>query len=617
MLATGDIFAGYAIERQLGRGGMGSVYLARHPRLPRQTALKLLNPELFADTEIRARFEREADLAAQLEHPNIVTVYDRGIDDGRLWISMQYVDGVDAATLPHPVAAGLAVHIVEGTAAALDHAHRAGVLHRDVKPANVLLADADGERRVLLADFGIARLRDDVHHLTQTGSFTATLAFAAPEQLTGATLDHRTDQYSLACTLYSLLAGVAPFDADNPAVVIRGHLQAPPPSLHARRPDLPVALDAVLARALAKRPADRFDSCAEFAAAARRALGGTGSQPTVVSGGPAGAYGGGSGAAQPFPSSPPVGVPHEAGRVSPVPPSHAVPSPGAYPHAAHPGAGAQSNAALPGAGAHSHAALPGAGAQSNAARPGLVAHPAHPGAGAQPGIGAGYPYPAHPGTPGTPVPEDAPAPDPRRRTRRLIALAVAAVLALPAAIWAWQDEDTVVAEMLGHTPGHQAMDALHDAFPEMVPSGYDKGTGYDGRRCEGYRDKDTYSEFWTKRFDGFSAKWSCEDKTHDGARYAFFVYPTADMAASVVSRFFAETTENGQSTTGYRVDFLRGRKSAELELYAGSAVVSTFAEAGRERWVLLFYQDSDGPSYPQADQVEPALLAEVASFPLG
>ncbi|WP_280346101.1 serine/threonine-protein kinase [Nocardia neocaledoniensis] len=310
MLATGDVFAGYAIERQLGRGGMGSVYLARHPRLPRQIALKLLNAELFSDNEIRARFEREADLAARLEHPNIVTVYDRGVDDGRLWISMQFVDGVDAAAIDHPVPAQRAMRIIEGTAAALDHAHGNGVLHRDVKPANILLTDIDGTERVLLTDFGIARPRDDVHHLTQTGTFTATLAYASPEQLTGAHLDHRSDQYSLACTLYSLLTGVAPFEATNPAVVIQGHLQSPPPSLRSHRPDLPAALDGVLARALAKRPADRFHSCAEFAAAARRALSATGAQPTVVAG----------------PSSNPhVPVPNPFGQVRP--PGFAAPQP--------------------------------------------------------------------------------------------------------------------------------------------------------------------------------------------------------------------------------------------------------------------------------------------------
>ncbi|NNH69732.1 protein kinase [Nocardia uniformis] len=275
MLSNGDVFAGYVIERQLGRGGMGSVYLAKHPRLPRMTALKLLNREMVFDKEIRARFEREADLVAQLDHHNIVTVYDRGLEDGQMWISMQYVDGVDAAavdatTLPPE----RAVQIVAETGDALDYAHRNEVLHRDVKPANILLARATGGKgeRVYLTDFGIARLRDDSGHLTQTGTFTATLAYASPEQLTGSALDGHSDQYSLACTLFWLLTGAGPFQATNPAAVIQGHLQNQPPQLSAARPGLPPALDLVIAKAMAKRPEDRFNSCAEFAAAARQAL---------------------------------------------------------------------------------------------------------------------------------------------------------------------------------------------------------------------------------------------------------------------------------------------------------------------------------------------------------
>ncbi|NEW52749.1 protein kinase [Nocardia cyriacigeorgica] len=278
-MRDGEVFAGYTIDRQLGRGGMGAVYLARHPRLPRRIALKLLNQELFTDQELRARFEREADLVAQLDHPNIVTVYDRGADDDKLWISMQYIEGVDAADVdPRALPPIRAVQIVAETAKALDFAHGRGVLHRDVKPANILLANGgNGQERVYLTDFGIARIADEASRLTQTGSFTATLAYASPEQLTGADMDGRSDQYSLACTLYWLLSGGAPFESTHPATVIQGHLQRQPPPVTAARADLPPALDAVLARAMAKRPVDRFASCTEFAVAARRAL--TGDAP--------------------------------------------------------------------------------------------------------------------------------------------------------------------------------------------------------------------------------------------------------------------------------------------------------------------------------------------------
>ncbi|MEV0359660.1 serine/threonine-protein kinase [Nocardia sp. NPDC050697] len=289
MLANGEVFAGYVIERQLGRGGMGSVYLAKHPRLPRMTALKLLNREMFFDKEVRARFEREADLVARLDHPNIVTVYDRGIEEEQLWISMQYIDGIDAASVdPQTLPPERAVQIIKETADALDYAHGMGVLHRDVKPANILLARSGAGRgeRVYLTDFGIARLRDDTGHLTQTGTFTATLAYASPEQLTGATLDHRSDQYSLACTLFWLFTGSGPFAATNPAQVIQGHLQSAPPALSSARPGLPYGLDAVLARAMAKRPDDRFESCSAFAAAAQHALSNPSSPSLPLAGGP-------------------------------------------------------------------------------------------------------------------------------------------------------------------------------------------------------------------------------------------------------------------------------------------------------------------------------------------
>ncbi|MFE3443694.1 serine/threonine-protein kinase [Nocardia sp. NPDC059180] len=309
MLNSGDVFAGFTIERLLGQGGMGSVYLARHPRLDKQTALKLLNRDLFADASVRARFEREADLAAQLDHPSIVAVYDRGTEADQQWISMQYIDGADASsvnalTLPPE----RAVQIIEGVAEALDYAHGIGVLHRDVKPANILLArSAAGHgERVFLTDFGLARLRAETTQLTQQGMFTATLAFASPEQMTGSALDHRSDQYSLACTLYWLLTGMAPFDSPNPADIIHGNLQLAAPPLAVKRTGLPPALDAVLSVAMAKHPAQRFTTCAEFAAAARHALGNPGYQPVPARGAPPAGYG--TPAAPVFPAAPPAGA---------------------------------------------------------------------------------------------------------------------------------------------------------------------------------------------------------------------------------------------------------------------------------------------------------------------
>ncbi|MGV9677853.1 serine/threonine-protein kinase [Nocardia sp. NPDC003482] len=270
----GASFAGYRIERVLGRGGMGTVYLARHPRLPRSVALKVLNRELFTDNDIRARFEREAELVARLDHPGIVAVHDRGIDGDQQWIAMQYVEGITAAALdPARLAPEHAVRIVGYVAQALDYAHGHGILHRDVKPANILLArPGQRDERILLTDFGIARLLDETRHLTRTGTVNGTLGYASPEQLTGVASTARSDQYSLACTLFRLLTGRSPFESPNAAAVVKGHLQHSPPAVSASRAGVPPAMDAVLARALAKHPDDRFASCTEFATAAWYAL---------------------------------------------------------------------------------------------------------------------------------------------------------------------------------------------------------------------------------------------------------------------------------------------------------------------------------------------------------
>ncbi|MEV4129254.1 serine/threonine-protein kinase [Nocardia sp. NPDC049707] len=283
-LDIGSTFADFAIEGVLGRGGMGSVYLARHPRLPRQLALKLLNREVCADPEMRRRFEQEASVVARMEHPGIVGIYDRGIHDEQLWIAMQYIHGTDAAQLsPDQLTIERVLRILTGCAAALDYAHSRAVLHRDIKPANILLAAPETglEERPVLTDFGIARVLGATSQVTATGTVTATLAFAAPEQLASSEVDHRTDQYSLACTLFTLLAHRTPFDAEHPAQVIAGHLSMPAPPLTRFRPDLPPALDQVLARGMAKECEQRFDSCVEFAAAAQDALQGRPSAETT------------------------------------------------------------------------------------------------------------------------------------------------------------------------------------------------------------------------------------------------------------------------------------------------------------------------------------------------
>ena len=291
-LTSGQTFAGYTIIRPLGSGGMGEVYLAQHPRLPRRDALKLLPRDWSTDTDYRARFNRGADLASTLWHPHIVGVHDRGEYDGQLWISMDYVDGPDAGRLlrdryPAGMPRREAVEIISAVAEALDYAHERGLLHRDVKPANVLLTGLEPKtRRVLLADFGIARSMTEVAGLTKTNIAVGTVHYAAPEQLMGLSLDGRADQYALAVTAYELLTGLLPFEHSNPFVIASHHLNASAPPLSRLRPEL-AELDPVLAIALSKEPGDRFSRCIDFAhaLASARAKGGawtTSSRPTAA-----------------------------------------------------------------------------------------------------------------------------------------------------------------------------------------------------------------------------------------------------------------------------------------------------------------------------------------------
>jgi serine/threonine-protein kinase len=271
-MANGASFAGYTILRPLGAGGMAEVYLALHPRLPRRDVIKVLAEAVTADSEFRERFNREADLAATLWHPHVVGVHDRGEFDGQLWISMDYVEGTDASKLvKERYQDGMPIDevyaILQAVAGALDYAHDRGLLHRDVKPANILLTHPeDGERRILLADFGVARHLGNISGITETNVAVGTVAYAAPEQLTGSNIDGSADQYALAATAFHLLTGAPPFQHSNPIAVISQHLHEGPPRLSDYRPEL-AHLDDVFFKALGKRPTERFERCRAFAAA--------------------------------------------------------------------------------------------------------------------------------------------------------------------------------------------------------------------------------------------------------------------------------------------------------------------------------------------------------------
>ena len=293
MLPIGSEIAGFRVERVIGSGGMGTVYLVQNPTMPRRDALKVLSAEFSGGTEARARFLRPDDVESRLEHPNIVSIYRRGLtEDGQLWIAMQFVEGInaDAALQAGTMTPERAVYIVSEAAKALDYAHRQHVIHRDVKPSNLLLFRQGAIERVLLSDFGIARALDDSAQ-GDTASLVATVAYAAPEVLSGMPFDHRADVYSLGCTLFRLLTGKPPFFAAGGAAdVAKAHLEQPPPPVTAHLPGLPPALDPVIARALAKDPSRRFQSAGEFAAAAAAAIrdhirdSATSADPTLRSG---------------------------------------------------------------------------------------------------------------------------------------------------------------------------------------------------------------------------------------------------------------------------------------------------------------------------------------------
>jgi serine/threonine protein kinase len=276
-LGPGSRIAGYLLEEQVGVGGMAVVFRARDERLDRLVALKILAPALAADEAFQQRFIRESHAAAAVDDPHIIPVHEAGEADGVLFIAMRYVPGGDVGALiyrEHPLSPARVVAIISPMASALDAAHAAGLVHRDVKPKNMLVDAHPGRPdHVYLSDFGVSKGAMSSAGLTGSGQYLGTPGYIAPEQIQGKPLDGRADQYALACTAFQLLCGETPFERDQGLAVIYAHLSEPPPDLTSRRPDLPPAVNGILAKALSKAPGDRYATCRQFADALRLSFG--------------------------------------------------------------------------------------------------------------------------------------------------------------------------------------------------------------------------------------------------------------------------------------------------------------------------------------------------------
>jgi serine/threonine-protein kinase len=484
--AAGSKIAGYRLEQQIGQGGMAVVFRARDERLGRQVALKILAPSLAADDAFRQRFIRESRAAAAVDDPHIIPVFEAGDAAGVLFIAMRYVGGGDVRTLVRstgPLPASRAAAILSPVASALDAAHAAGLVHRDVKPANILVDTRPGRPdHVYLSDFGLSKGTAASTGLTGLGQFLGTLDYISPEQIEGRPTDGRADEYALACTAFELLTGYPPFQRDEATAVMYAQLSQPPPALTSRRPDLPPAADGVLARALAKAPADRFASCREFADALRAAFG-----------------------LQPYDSGPGI-IPapgHRATRIS------YPDSPGAAPTTAGPAAGSAPTAGLDAgsaptaglaAGSAPTTAGPSAGSAPTSERPGAPAPPTAtpadaaptadtaataaaaaamtgPGPGGMPTSTAAVRSPAPagpawPGGPGSGPDGGGPARPGRPGSRRRFAVGAAAVIAVLAVAG-------IVATLLAgsHGPPPVAPPHLNHAVPMAVASRLQPVTG--------------------------------------------------------------------------------------------------------------------------------------------
>ena len=278
-IQIGSTFAGYSIEGVLGRGGMGVVYVAEQPELGRKVAIKVIAPALASDPDYLRRFKHESRLAAAIEHPNAIPIYEAGVAEGEIpYLVMRYVDGVDLATLIRRegrLDGGRAARIVEQVSGALDEAHGRGLVHRDVKPGNVIVERRRGSEQAYLTDFGLTKQMDATSGVTATGRWVGTIDYAAPEQIKGKQVDARSDVYSLGCVMFVALTGQLPFEREADVAKLYAHINDPPPAPSTCAPGVAPELDPVVARALAKDPEERFPSAGDLGRAALAAVSGS------------------------------------------------------------------------------------------------------------------------------------------------------------------------------------------------------------------------------------------------------------------------------------------------------------------------------------------------------
>ncbi|HEY1000097.1 MAG TPA: serine/threonine-protein kinase [Streptosporangiaceae bacterium] len=440
---VGDEFAGYRVRGVLGRGGMSVVYQAENLRLSSVIALKVLAPELASDDVFRARFLEESRIAASLNHPNVIPIYDMGSQDDLLYIAMRYVSGTDMRQMIKKrgrILPATALFLIGQAARALDAAHRKGLVHRDVKPGNLLIErgsdDADPDH-VYLADFGITKHAMSRSGLTSTGQFLGTIDYVAPEQIRGTSVLGLADQYSLGCVLYECLTGRVPFEKDLDAAIIWAHVEETPTMPTVLRPELPPEIDQVFGRVLAKRPDERYGSCREFVEAARMALGlfGSATESSVAYGAPA--------------SGPQTGAPPGSRAGTPPPDQFSWSTMTSRVHSGGPAVDPVAPSAPAAYGQSNYGATPGADRSGPSHSGGTIASHRREYGSAGPGE-PGPPAAAPPPSPGGPR-----EPQWYRRPRWIAALAAVVVLLAGAGIWvglSGSGSHATAAMKMSHTP---------------------------------------------------------------------------------------------------------------------------------------------------------------------